>query len=150
MCHPNQITDATHAVEFMLAGNSRTTLVSGKTGTRYTYRIQAAKESGDAFGLSGVQRYFVSLLTGQDNEADYTYMGVIEGDTPAFRLTKKSTYKLESAPVQAISFAFKLLGTGRIHPDLQIWHEGRCGRCNRVLTDPVSIARGLGPECARH
>jgi hypothetical protein len=25
--------------------------------------------------------------------------------------------------------------------------ESRCGRCTRQLTDPVSIARGIGPEC---
>jgi hypothetical protein len=24
---------------------------------------------------------------------------------------------------------------------------GRCRICGRVLTDPVSIARGIGPEC---
>ena len=23
----------------------------------------------------------------------------------------------------------------------------RCKRCNRILTDPLSIARGYGPEC---
>lgn len=25
---------------------------------------------------------------------------------------------------------------------------GRCGRCGRRLTDPESIRRGIGPECA--
>jgi hypothetical protein len=25
--------------------------------------------------------------------------------------------------------------------------EARCGKCGRALTDPVSIARGIGPEC---
>ncbi len=25
---------------------------------------------------------------------------------------------------------------------------GRCGCCGRLLTDPVSVARGIGPECA--
>lgn len=27
--------------------------------------------------------------------------------------------------------------------------QGRCICCNRVLTDPVSLERGYGPECAR-
>lgn len=31
---------------------------------------------------------------------------------------------------------------------LQVWHEGRCGRCGRKLTVPSSIETGLGPECA--
>jgi hypothetical protein len=37
------------------------------------------------------------------------------------------------------------------HPDsdkLEVWHEGRCGRCGRRLTVPESIESGLGPECA--
>lgn len=25
----------------------------------------------------------------------------------------------------------------------------RCGRCGRPLTDPVSVARGIGPDCRR-
>jgi hypothetical protein len=24
---------------------------------------------------------------------------------------------------------------------------GRCRRCGRLLTDPVSVERGIGPEC---
>jgi hypothetical protein len=27
--------------------------------------------------------------------------------------------------------------------------QGRCLCCNRVLTDPISLERGYGPECAR-
>jgi len=30
----------------------------------------------------------------------------------------------------------------------QVWHEGRCGACNRKLTVPDSISAGLGPKCA--
>jgi hypothetical protein len=39
---------------------------------------------------------------------------------------------------------------GEVLPNeqLEIWHEGRCARCNRRLTVPASIASGFGPECA--
>jgi len=30
----------------------------------------------------------------------------------------------------------------------EFWHAGRCGRCGRLLTDPVSISLGVGPKCA--
>ena len=29
----------------------------------------------------------------------------------------------------------------------QTFNSPRCGRCNRPLTDPVSISLGMGPEC---
>jgi hypothetical protein len=35
-----------------------------------------------------------------------------------------------------------------VPPGYTIEHCGRCGRCGHPLTDPVSIARGLGPTCA--
>ena len=31
---------------------------------------------------------------------------------------------------------------------LEVFEEDRCGRCGRELTDPVSVERGIGPECA--
>jgi len=30
---------------------------------------------------------------------------------------------------------------------LEVFEEDRCGVCGRALTDPVSIERGIGPEC---
>ena len=30
---------------------------------------------------------------------------------------------------------------------IQIWHQGVCSHCGRVLTDPKSIERGIGPKC---
>lgn len=29
----------------------------------------------------------------------------------------------------------------------EFWHSGRCSKCGRELTDPVSIENGLGPVC---
>ena len=39
------------------------------------------------------------------------------------------------------------LQAGRVPEQLEVWHEGRCGRCGRALTVPESIERGIGPEC---
>jgi hypothetical protein len=35
----------------------------------------------------------------------------------------------------------------RIEADLV--RAGRCRRCGRLLTDPVSIERGVGPDCTK-
>ena len=34
-------------------------------------------------------------------------------------------------------------------PDIQPVHKTICRRCGRALTNPISVARGIGPKCAR-
>lgn len=68
MTHPAQMTDPAQIREFVLAGNARLTLVSRKTGARFTYRVRAAKGDGPA-------SHFVSVLTGPENNTDYGYLG---------------------------------------------------------------------------
>jgi len=41
----------------------------------------------------------------------------------------------------------RFLGGLETPTSLEIFEEDRCGRCGRQLTDPVSIERGIGPEC---
>jgi len=132
------------ALPFALAGNAKFTLRSVKTGTRYTYKVRRAEEKEGQTH----PRWFVSLLTGSDNDADFTYMGMIdEGLT--FRLTKSSKLAATSTPVAAFDWFFKRLAAKRVTPDgVEVWHAGRCGRCGRTLTVPESIEQGFGPECA--
>jgi hypothetical protein len=126
------------AANFMLAGNATFTLESRKTGMRYTFKVRRS-ETGDV--------HFVSLLTGSDNESDYSYVGII--GTNGFRLTKKSRMSMDSVPVKAFSYTYGFVARGESAPGVEIHHAGRCGRCGRKLTVPSSIETGLGPECAR-
>jgi hypothetical protein len=124
---------------FILGGKAFFTLVSQKTGTRYTYRVSAIQD-GDG--------WFVSLLTGPDNWANYSYIGLI-GSDKRFRTTAKSKLSAESEPVKAFAWTYGWLLRGQEPPSVEIWHAGKCGRCGRKLTVPSSIASGIGPECAR-
>ena len=134
-------TNAVDARDFTLAGNAILTLSSRKTGARYTFRVSQAKNCDT--------RWFVSLLTGPDNTRDYTYVGCFENG--ALRLTRASTYRDDATPVRAFRFfATSCLAGDTIPDQLEIRHEGRCGRCARTLTVPESIDRGIGPECAKH
>ena len=140
-----RFTTAAAARAFMTAGNSTVTMVSTKTGTRFTYKIRA-NDDGDVF--------FVSVLRGADNTADYSYLGRIDQQARfwAGRKTPKPGDTGPTAPSSlAFAWAWKAIqpdGASVVPPALEIWHEGRCGRCNRKLTVPSSIASGLGPECA--
>lgn len=126
---------------FAMAGNARLTLQSDATGARFTYRIRKPRRAAE-----GDARRFVEVLTGPDNDADYTYAGMINGDR--FRTTAKSRIGSGAPSFRAMAWAWPHLAAGRIPPALKVYHEGRCGRCARPLTDPASIERGLGPECA--
>jgi len=142
-----QIASADDALQFMLAGKATITLVSAKTGTRFTYKVTAAPDG---------KAHFVSLLGGPDNEADYRYLGRISGGETFWagrRTPKPGDVGPEAPSSKAFAWAWRALlghtGPGReVPPELHIWHEGRCGRCNRKLTVPASIATGMGPECA--
>ena len=132
---------AATAKAFMLAGNATVTLVSLRTGTRFTYKLRASDDG---------QCHFVSLLSGPDNESDYKYLGRIARDI--FFAGRKSPRAGDigaNAP-SSLGFAFtwQALVQDVLPASLEIWHEGKCGRCNRKLTVPSSIASGFGPECA--
>lgn len=137
MPNPHLIENPAAARSFVLGGNSRFTLVSKKTGGRFTYRAKA-----DADG----ERWYISVLTGSDNESDYEFLGTVFANH-AFRHGRKTRVS-ESAP-SAAAFRWTWEKMLRNALPVEFWHEGRCCRCNRVLTDPASIVSGIGPECAK-
>lgn len=144
-----RIEDQAHMMGFILAGNSMFSLKSAKTQKHFTYKVTRAKakQKGDEAPLL----WFVGLLTGADNNADYSYIGIISArgndDVPVFRTTEK-TQNPNGASVKGFKwFSKQVFGTGAGLSQVECWHAGRCGRCNRTLTDPQSIQSGIGPVC---
>jgi len=140
---PNRFADAASALAFILGGNATITLVSKKSGTRFTYKVSANR--------ADAAMHFVSLLRGADNESDYSYLGRIDAGGNLWigrKVPKAGDVGRDAPSALAIDYAWQhLTKRGAIPPLLEIWHEGRCGRCNRKLTVPASIASGFGPEC---
>lgn len=134
--------------KFMFAGNASITLVSKRTGKRYTYRIQTPKNKKE--GDKPI--WFVSLLTGADNESSYSYFGNIVSSHQYF-FGRKAKVQQSNESVQAWEWFYNLFEKGHMPTILEgceVWHEGRCGRCNRKLTVPESIQSGFGPECINY
>jgi hypothetical protein len=135
-----QLETAAAALKFMRAGKASVTLRSKKTGTRFTYRISVSDD-----GLC----YFVGVLTGADNESAYSYLGRISRDI--FWLGRKvprpGDISRDAPSAKAFDWAWRALVKGQLPEQLEIFHEGRCGRCARKLTVPESIQSGFGPEC---
>lgn len=135
-----QFTSGQDAKDFILAGNATVTLVSGKTGTRFTYRVRSPEKIENL--------HFVSVLTGSDNDKDYSYLGTIFSGV-TWGHGKKSKIGKEATSAKAWAWAWSYLAKGELPPNCEVWHDGCCGRCGRRLTTPESVARGLGPECSK-
>ena len=128
------MTDAEAIRRFILAGRALFTLANELTGNRQTFKVRRPSEK---------HPHFVSARVG----AEYQYLGTIF-DSSKFRLTRKSPPDTDRS-VRAFNWLWVRLGRG-IAPEepMRFYHEGRCCVCGRELTDPESIAAGIGPVCA--
>jgi hypothetical protein len=136
-----RMTSATDVRDFLLAGKSTVTLRSTKTQKRFTYRVRKSEDG---------RVWFVALLNGPDNESSYGYIGIIRAGK-TFEHGRKSKVAADAPSVKAFAWFFANLAAGeRLGDGVEVWHEGKCGRCGRKLTVPESIAHGIGPECIKH
>jgi hypothetical protein len=138
-----ELTAPAATIAFMLAGNAHVTFQSRRTGTRFTYRIRQAPERHCE------QRqppHFVSVLTGSDNDTGYSYLGCVY-DRRSYAHGRKSRIARDAPSAVAFAWVWRKLVAGEMHPELAVYHEGRCGACGRRLTDPLSISRGMGSSC---
>lgn len=138
--------------EFLLAGRAIFTvdLPAGHSSGRphVTYRVTTPPDGAPNSG----EIYFVSVLSGPDNEADYAYLGVLDPKTGSIRRTAKSRLAPDDFRFRlAVRVFLNILADNTqalTDAGWKLHHEGRCGRCGRLLTVPESIETGIGPECA--
>lgn len=123
--------------QFVLAGKAMITLESKTSGTHFTYKVNKA-ENKDI--------WFISLLSGNNNDEDYRFMGYFTADM-ILKTSAKSKVTSDAPAYKAMDFTLKHVVANKIPEALKIYHSCRCGRCGRTLTTPESIQRGIGPEC---
>jgi|WetSurMetagenome_2_1015567.scaffolds.fasta_scaffold622148_2 hypothetical protein len=132
---------------FVLAGRAMFTIKSLATGKHYSYRVARVPQR-DESGRPPPFIWFVSVRTSGDNL--WEYMGNLEGEhILTFRLTGRTRHLITDERYLAFDwFRRKVLEGGTVPNTLEVWHEGRCAACGRPLSDPSSITRGFGPDCA--
>lgn len=118
--------------QFILAGNALVTFKSLKTSKHFTYKIKKKKDQNI---------WFVSVAY-NGGERQFNYLGCILPNN-TFKHTKASQVKQEATSFKAFAWAWNNL----LSDQIEIWHEGRCARCGRTLTEPESIKAGYGPHC---
>lgn len=135
---------------FALAGNATFTMVSKKTGDRFTFRIRKPRaEAGEK------KPFFVQLMNGPDNTSNYAYFGLIFGkgtdtDWQSYRHGAHKAKVGKTAPsVQGFEWLVRNVMNDKVLEQVELWHQGKCGKCRKPLTVPESIASGLGPICAK-
>lgn len=137
-----QLADAASVERFMVAGKAKLTIVSARTGVRFTYRFsRPAPEPGKQRPI------WVSLLSGPDNDSDYQFIGTMWPGLGWSYRTSPRTKVAPGAPSRvALDWFLRCVTQGALK-GIEVWHEGCCARCGRTLTVPSSIASGFGPEC---
>lgn len=121
---------------FVFGGNSIFTCKNLKTENRFTFKVKKHREK---------DIYFVSVLTNPDL---YEFIGSIYKDGK-FKHSLKSRISLDAQSVKVFNYIIENLNSGSLPAFIEIWHEGKCGRCGRTLTVPESISSGFGPECIK-
>lgn len=119
--------------------------VSLKNGKHFTYRVQKFSRTSD--------RMVVGLLRGPDNYADYVNFGFVDppAGTPKGEQADPASYVVKLwyryNGTMFEKHAQLLMGQAQQH--VVSWMQSsQCRKCGRLLTDPESIQRGLGPKCA--
>lgn len=140
----------------LLAGSAKFTLVSGKTGQRFTFQIRSGAKDRDKYWSTNNQSrtfYYVKVLTGPDNTNDFTLIGFLKrGDAESKVVTFEAHSKHKTAPSRfAIEWFIRAIFIVGIIPEgVEILWSANCNRCGRDLTVPESIKSGYGPECIGH
>jgi hypothetical protein len=132
---------------FMLAGKAAFTVQNFITKNRFTYKISKCKNpKGKCEKI-----WFVSVLTGTDNTSDYTFLGTLFNTYAGvlYKHSSRSCITEEAASAKVFAWLFPKVMMKLVPAQIEIFREGRCCRCGRVLTVPESIESGIGPECAK-
>lgn len=145
------------SLNYIMGGDATFTFLSIKTDKRFTFKCEQSKKYDETLQKVVKQdRWFVSVLTGYNNDSDYSYLGTIDSKSNnkwILRFTPKSKVTKEAPSAIAFNFILDALQNSvtsidKLRDKLKIFHDGSCSKCGKHLTDPVSVAIGRGPICA--
>lgn len=128
------------ATNFKIAThNGCITIDNPATGNHRTFRIKT--QADDSTFAPGER--IVALLDGPDNTSNYLQFGFVKPDGSIILWKRYRNSEVFQTYVNMLR-----------HPQwwtlqrgVRYQYEGRCRRCNRTLTDPLSISSGIGPVC---
>lgn len=139
--------------EFVLAGKAIFTvtlnpeLCGVDARTHRTYKIERVIFEGEG-DKPDREFYFAYALTGSDNTSDYSYICRVDPKTGELVATAKSRSRVDQTRVwKVLKGALDLVWFELDVEGVEVQHAGSCGRCGRLLTEPLSLETGIGPVC---
>ncbi len=157
--------------DFIFGGNATFTIRNNNTGNRFTYKIVEDKNTKYKWWVSslrGPDLYLqIGLILGELKSFDFPWKikheldGAIANHHKAMlKLPKdervmfsRKDWDKANLPLSTRSFMWFLStykSDKEFSDNIEIWHDGICGRCGRKLTTPESISTGYGPECIKY
>lgn len=146
---------------WLLAGDARFTVTSQRTGEHRTFKVLRTRRPGETSWT-----YYAWVRGGRDHDPDgrdsqttpfgetglWSYVGELgPGIGGLWSHATAATREDGSRALVVLRwFLAKVQGGWDGQTDdvpAVLLKSVRCARCRRPLTDPDSIARGLGPEC---
>ena len=119
-------------LDYVLAGYAVLTLVNPDNGNHLTYLVRTPKGKGTP--------HFVYAHVGCSSNLHhgYAFIGTIFGDR-SFRTCQQDKPGMRLPPdalkTKAFQWFWEKLRTGSLPERIEVWHEGRCGRCGQPLQD---------------
>lgn len=117
--------------QYIRAGNATVTVISHRTGNHFTYNVKSSVHGGHYVKRVGKNQH-------------HFYLGMIK-ESGQFVTTKNSAFSDKG--MVPFRWVWEHLAQDRMPPECTVQHEGKCGVCNRPLTDPESVELGVGPVC---
>lgn len=137
-------------LDFIISGKAFITAKSLDTQRHFTYKISCPRSKRK---LPNNQKnlWWVSLLTGNNNETNYTYFGTIKRYNNSFIYQHSTKTHIKDSALGVIAFKYILKNLiDNKSMKVEFFHEGKCCKCGRLLTNPESIKKGIGPECEKN
>ena len=125
---------------FIFGGNATFTIVNTDSKKYFPFKVRKSKDSDEVF--------FVSIMNHSVNNYNHNFLGTFFSKDNCYKTSKKSSIKSDTTSSKVISWFFNyFINSEEKYPTVQVYHDGKCGKCGRKLTTPESVKSGLGPIC---
>jgi len=124
--------------KFILAGNSYFTVMNVITDNKLTFHVIRPKEKSPWF------------IWATNKKGKYCFLGTIFQRDSGLEYRfgwKKGRFTKDSIINKSFEYLWRKMLSNSLPANIVFYHEGKCGRCSKRLTDPKSITRGFGPHC---